>query len=113
MSGNHCMSVSSHTPSSSAPTTVDRETDIDVIVTLTFIPINFNDAIARRILTLTSDKDVIAIGRASKVEAKQLLPACDNAWFDSRVMSRKHAKIFMFPDRKVRGGSNHLRLSIG
>jgi hypothetical protein len=74
-------------------------------VTLAFVPINFNDAIARRVFSLTSERDVIAIGRASKVEAKQLQPACDNAWFDSRVMSRKHAKILMYPDKKVRAGS--------
>ncbi|PGH14957.1 hypothetical protein AJ80_05720 [Polytolypa hystricis UAMH7299] len=64
-------------------------------VTVTLIPANPTDDIARRVVTLTPTYDTIAIGRSSKVETKHLVPARDNAWFDSRVMSRNHANIVL------------------
>ncbi|PGH08795.1 hypothetical protein AJ79_05894 [Helicocarpus griseus UAMH5409] len=60
---------------------------------LTLTPLNFEDPIPRRDLTLSSDNHEIVIGRSSKVVSKNLLPKADNAWFDSRVMSRNHAVI--------------------
>jgi pSer/pThr/pTyr-binding forkhead associated (FHA) protein len=47
-----------------------------------------------RRLTLTRQKPLISIGRASKVPAKGFTAAVNNAWFESPVMSRSHAEIF-------------------
>ncbi|OJD24470.1 hypothetical protein ACJ73_04172 [Blastomyces percursus] len=60
---------------------------------LTISPINFKDPIENRVLTLSSEKDEIIIGRSSRVPTKDLNPARNNAFFDSRVMSRSHAVI--------------------
>ncbi|EEQ91503.1 uncharacterized protein BDCG_06623 [Blastomyces dermatitidis ER-3] len=60
---------------------------------VTISPINFKDPIENRVLTISSEKDEIVIGRSSRVPTKDLNPARDNAFFDSRVMSRSHAVI--------------------
>ncbi|KLJ07330.1 hypothetical protein EMPG_17190 [Blastomyces silverae] len=60
---------------------------------VTISPINFKDPVEDRVLTLSSDKDEIVIGRSSRVPTKDLNPARNNAFFDSRVMSRSHAVI--------------------
>jgi hypothetical protein len=39
--------------------------------------------------------DGVPIGRASTSPSKGFLGAMDNAWFDSPVMSRDHAEIFV------------------
>ncbi|OKL57915.1 hypothetical protein UA08_06785 [Talaromyces atroroseus] len=49
------------------------------------------DTLPFRSLTFSSNDDTIPIGRASKSEAKNLVPDHDNGWFSSRVMSRSHA----------------------
>ncbi|KJR84577.1 uncharacterized protein SPSK_08764 [Sporothrix schenckii 1099-18] len=46
-----------------------------------------------REIRLTTDKPMFKIGRASKTVSKGLLPASDNAFFDSPVVSRTHAEI--------------------
>lgn len=48
---------------------------------------------AERVLNLHPDRPVISIGRASKSINKGIVGAADNAWFDSPVMSRNHAKL--------------------
>ncbi|KAK4646457.1 hypothetical protein QC761_210650 [Podospora bellae-mahoneyi] len=55
---------------------------------------------SRRQITLTALNNTIAIGRASKVSAKGFVPAENNAWFDSAVMSRDHAEISVDIDEK-------------
>ncbi|KAK0739875.1 hypothetical protein B0T21DRAFT_347135 [Apiosordaria backusii] len=55
---------------------------------------------SQRQITLNASNNVIAIGRASKVSAKGFVPAPDNAWFDSAVMSREHAEIRVDMDEK-------------
>ncbi|CRG88398.1 hypothetical protein PISL3812_05428 [Talaromyces islandicus] len=60
-----------------------------VVVTLT--PVYAPDSLPFRSLTFASNDDTAPLGRASKSESKNLMPAHDNAWFDSRVMSRDHA----------------------
>ncbi|KAL4888839.1 hypothetical protein BDV59DRAFT_187893 [Aspergillus ambiguus] len=64
-----------------------------------------------RTLIFGSDTDSVEIGRSSKRESKNLPPQSDNALFDSRVMSRKHAKMWPCMDRKTiyvqDGGSMH------
>ncbi|KAK4152806.1 hypothetical protein C8A00DRAFT_15936, partial [Chaetomidium leptoderma] len=55
-----------------------------------------------RRITLSGDGDTITIGRASKVSTKGFIARLDNAWFDSPVMSRQHARLFFRMDpRKI------------
>lgn len=70
-----------------------------MVVTLT--PVYLPDTLPFRTLTLVEDGDCISVGRASKSESKQLIPAHNNAWFDSRVMSRNHADICASFEEKV------------
>jgi hypothetical protein len=63
-----------------------------VIVTLSAFGSGNGDLIERRIV-LTEATPTLQIGRASKVPSKGLAAEVDNAWFDSPVMSREHAKI--------------------
>ncbi|BDD60200.1 hypothetical protein MPDQ_002800 [Monascus purpureus] len=83
--------------------------DRQAVVTLH--PLFFPDDLPFRSLTFASDSDQISIGRSSKREAKNLVPAHHNAWFDSRVMSRNHATLSISPANKcvyIRdGGSLH------
>ncbi|KGQ01629.1 hypothetical protein PAAG_11611 [Paracoccidioides lutzii Pb01] len=60
-------------------------------VTLTLL--NSKCSVGPRVLTLSSDTEKIVIGRSSRATNKELVPAQNNAWFDSRVMSRAHATI--------------------
>jgi pSer/pThr/pTyr-binding forkhead associated (FHA) protein len=55
-----------------------------------------------RRITLYDGKDSITIGRASKISTKGFVAGIDNAWFDSPVMSRLHARLFARMDQKVR-----------
>lgn len=48
-----------------------------------------------RILRISRDTPVVPIGRASKSLNKGLKGAIDNAWFDSPVMSRNHAELYL------------------
>lgn len=70
---------------------------------VTLYPIFIPDAFPFRSLNFTSDNDYYDVGRSSKREAKNLSPARDNALFDSRVMSRDHARIRVSMEKKVRG----------
>lgn len=54
-----------------------------------------------RRIVFRSDRDSIIVGRASKASSKGFIAAIDNAWFDSPVMSRHHAKIVVNKDQKV------------
>ncbi|ODM16473.1 hypothetical protein SI65_07980 [Aspergillus cristatus] len=69
------------------------------------------DTFSFRSLTFASDDDYVDIGRSSKRETKNLIPAQNNAWFDSRVMSRDHARIGVNMAEKTviirDGGSMH------
>ncbi|CAI7606115.1 unnamed protein product [Penicillium glandicola] len=62
----------------------------DPRVTVTLVPL-FEDTHPLRTLTITDDDKTVAIGRSSKRETRKRSPEMDNAWFDSRVMSRDHA----------------------
>ncbi|KAF7121953.1 hypothetical protein CNMCM5793_009507 [Aspergillus hiratsukae] len=65
--------------------------DKQAVVTL--YPLFQPDVLPFRSLTFAPDTDVVQIGRASKREAKGLVPAHHNALFESRVMSREHAQL--------------------
>ena len=54
-----------------------------------------------RRIALNRDNDTITIGRASKVSTKGFVAGIDNAWFDSPVMSRLHARFCARMDDKV------------
>lgn len=56
--------------------------------------------IRERSIILDTKNTTLAIGRASKVESKGFVASEDNAWFDSPVMSRRHAEIVAHPDEK-------------
>ncbi|KAK4042688.1 hypothetical protein C8A01DRAFT_44309 [Parachaetomium inaequale] len=53
-----------------------------------------------RRITLYDGKESITIGRASKISTKGFVAGIDNAWFDSPVMSRLHARLFARMDQK-------------
>jgi hypothetical protein len=71
-----------------------------VVVTLS--PVYAPDSLPFRSLTFASNNDTAPLGRASKSESKNLVPAHDNAWFDSRVMSREHAVLSVSLETQVR-----------
>ncbi|KAI9758905.1 MAG: TOM (translocase of outer membrane) complex component [Chaenotheca gracillima] len=60
---------------------------------VTLVPHDASDEVGRR--TLDFDPNVLKfkVGRSSKSENKQLVPASNNVWVDSPVMSREHAEI--------------------
>ncbi|TAQ91513.1 hypothetical protein B7494_g233 [Chlorociboria aeruginascens] len=60
-----------------------------------------SDGAYARILRLNPNNHSVPIGRASKSVNKGLMAAVDNAWFDSPVMSRDHAEIFLNSDNTV------------
>ncbi|RJE22671.1 FHA domain protein [Aspergillus sclerotialis] len=67
---------------------------------ITLHPLFRPDVLPFRSLTFASDSDSVNIGRASKRETKNLAPAHHNAWFESRVMSRDHAKLTVSLEKK-------------
>ncbi|KAJ9225110.1 hypothetical protein DTO021C3_882 [Paecilomyces variotii] len=68
---------------------------------ITLHPIYSPDTLPFRSLTFASDKDNVSIGRSSKCLSKNLVPAHNNAWFESRVMSRDHARIGVRLDKEI------------
>ncbi|KAL5363420.1 hypothetical protein BJX96DRAFT_155687 [Aspergillus floccosus] len=68
---------------------------------VTLYPVGPANPTTPRTLTFRSDADYVEIGRASKRESKNLFPQTNNALFDSRVMSRNHAKMWAAMDRKL------------
>ncbi|KAJ5680657.1 hypothetical protein N7536_011796 [Penicillium majusculum] len=69
-------------------------------VTVTLVPL-FDDTYPLRTLTITDNDKTVAIGRASKRETRKRSPATENAWFESRVMSRDHAYLNIPPDQNM------------
>lgn len=57
--------------------------------------------IPERNIVLTRMEPTARVGRASKVHAKDCLAAENNAWFETPVMSRKHAELTADFDNKV------------
>jgi hypothetical protein len=79
----------------------------DILVTVSFKACGprLNFIVPDREITLTQQIPSIRIGRASKVPSKGYVAAHDNTWFESPVMSRKHAELLADFDNKV--GSIH------
>lgn len=55
--------------------------------------INGNIFPPKRVIYLSPSKPQVTIGRASKSPSKAIHSSVDNAWFDSPVMSRDHARL--------------------
>ncbi|PWY91379.1 FHA domain protein [Aspergillus sclerotioniger CBS 115572] len=72
---------------------------------VTLYPLSTSDDFPYRSLDFTPEINHVNIGRASKRESKNLIPAKNNGLFDSRVMSRNHAKLWLVYIRD--GGSMH------
>ncbi|KAH1625731.1 hypothetical protein KXX21_006039 [Aspergillus fumigatus] len=72
--------------------------DKQAVVTL--YPLFQPDVLPFRSLTFAPDTESVKIGRASKREAKGLVPAHHNALFESRVMSRDHAQLRVSFEKK-------------
>ncbi|KAI9780119.1 MAG: hypothetical protein M1816_003174 [Peltula sp. TS41687] len=63
--------------------------------TLVLFPIDLADEYPERVLTLTPNSTLVKVGRASKDNTKDLNSGPENAYFDSPIMSREHAKIWI------------------
>ncbi|PYH29834.1 FHA domain protein [Aspergillus neoniger CBS 115656] len=78
---------------------------------VTLRPLSVSDDLPYRSLEFTSTNNQVNIGRASKRESKNLIPARNNGLFESRVMSRNHAKLWVCFDKQLvyirDGGSMH------
>ncbi|EKD13795.1 uncharacterized protein L3040_005587 [Drepanopeziza brunnea f. sp. 'multigermtubi'] len=72
--------------------------ETQVIVSL--VDLNGDRSIPNRTITLNHKNNSVPIGRASKTVNKGILAAADNAWFDSPVVSRNHAKLKLDFDSK-------------
>lgn len=54
-----------------------------------------------RVLKINPSNTTVVVGRASKNVDKGLVAARENAWFDSPIMSRKHAVFSINPENKA------------
>ncbi|CAG8020745.1 unnamed protein product [Penicillium salamii] len=73
----------------------------DQHVTVTLVPLIDVANPPRSLLLNTAGNQLeVSIGRCSKREIRKRTPAADNAWYDSRVMSRDHCTLTINPDRR-------------
>lgn len=70
-----------------------------IAVVITLIPLSHD--LPPRTLTLSKELPPVSIGRSSQSEKKKRIPAEDNAWFDSRVVSRQHAELSLGFEKEV------------
>lgn len=70
-------------------------------VSVVLYPLSIADTLSPRSFTLSAKDQVFDIGRASKRDSKNRIPAPDNGWCDSRVMSRDHARFSVCLDKRV------------
>jgi hypothetical protein len=59
---------------------------------LCFCLVDGDEELEFRSVTLSALTPSLTLGRSSKDEAKALLPAADNLWLTSPVISRAHAR---------------------
>ncbi|KZF18988.1 hypothetical protein L228DRAFT_264111 [Xylona heveae TC161] len=69
----------------------------DKQVSVTLTPISFEDDFPERVINLDPERTEARLGRCSKSSTKNLLAAKDNGLFESPVMSRDHAKLYIIP----------------
>jgi hypothetical protein len=67
-----------------------------LVASLTLVPATAldQDKVGSRSFRLVPDEDVVDVGRSSSNPQKKLIAGRDNAWIDSPVMSRDHARIW-------------------
>lgn len=70
-----------------------NKADASVTISLKAVDPSPEFLVSERRIILTKNNPSISIGRASKQESKGLVAAVGNAWFDSPVMSREHARL--------------------
>ncbi|WEW60218.1 hypothetical protein PRK78_005703 [Emydomyces testavorans] len=70
------------------------------VVTLTIRGIDGTGPFPERVITLNAGTYRISLGRASKVQTKNLIPNKDNLWFDNPVLSRNHAEFVIVPGQE-------------
>jgi hypothetical protein len=81
---------------------VTNPTSPAVVLSMSADPSSGSDVLfPERRITLNSDNSIVTVGRASKVSTKGFVAGIDNAWFDSPVMSRLHARLCARMDDKV------------
>ena len=78
----------------------DRIANTYSIAIITLTPLSTSIEF-RRVLKLDRVKNTIVVGRASKNAGKGLLANADNTWFESPIMSRKHATISISTNPQV------------
>jgi hypothetical protein len=76
------------------PPYADNHVEVQVILTLE----GGEDSLTDRFITFKSSGGSIQVGRASKTERKQLVPAVDNMWISNPVISRYHAMLSVEKD---------------
>lgn len=75
-------------------------TSLPVVVTLR--DVDHRDPIPTRSVVLRAPAWQVKIGRGTQSGNEGLIPTQENAWFDSRVMSRSHALLLADPASQVR-----------
>lgn len=72
------------------------------VVTVTLVPLHESAKPTRSLVFAHIDgSEEVRIGRCSKREARKRIPASDNTWFDSRVMSRDHCVLVIDAKNKA------------
>ncbi|KAJ5266856.1 hypothetical protein N7478_009664 [Penicillium angulare] len=69
-------------------------------VTVTLTPLGRHFPLQRN-FTLSKSNRTIMIGRSSKRETKLRSPGPENGWYESRVMSRDHAELFIESGKQI------------
>lgn len=64
------------------------------------LDVSSDDNVRIRQFTLKPSSQAIRVGRSSRND-ENFMPAVQNAWFESRVISRNHATIRAVPDEQV------------
>ncbi|OQV02935.1 FHA domain-containing protein isoform 2 [Cladophialophora immunda] len=70
-------------------------------LTVTLEELDSHEPIPKRVVTLEAPDWEFRIGRGTGGRIEELTPAEDNAWFDSRVLSRRHAILRANPAIKL------------
>lgn len=67
---------------------------------MALLPIDVNRDFSRNFI-LSRETPTLPIGRSSKRGLQNRIPAHDNAWYESRVISRDHADLVLSLENKV------------
>lgn len=70
-------------------------------VCITIVAITEGIEPSKRTIFITPENPIVPIGRASRSPNKGLQAALNNAWFESPVMSRDHAELYLSLENEV------------